>query len=165
MCHWNTFPVKLELNNSLSAAPASAILIEEASFRGIQWPIQTSPLWLESDNKGFKSQRSYRVYRFCAMFPGLRPQKCCHCKAGQSQDIRKTGHFLIYFMLYLHSLHMKCLLLLFLPLQLWRGVQVLHLSWDLRPEERAANAVWLLADLFSVMLLTALFEKYFNYEK
>lgn len=45
---------------------------------------------------------------------------------------------------------------------------LLHLNLDLDkwcPKGRAANAVWLLTDLFSVMLLTALFEKYFNYEK
>lgn len=45
---------------------------------------------------------------------------------------------------------------------------LLHLNWDLGkccPEGRAANAVRLLTDLFSVMLLTALFEKYFYYEK
>lgn len=44
---------------------------------------------------------------------------------------------------------------------------LLYLNWDLSKcctEGRAANAMWLLPDLFSVMLLTALFEKYFNYE-
>lgn len=45
---------------------------------------------------------------------------------------------------------------------------LLHFSWDLDkccPEGRAANGVWVMTNLFSVMLLTALFEKYFNYEK
>lgn len=71
-CHWKMFHVKLEHSNALSATPVSAVLIQETSFRGIQGPIQTIPLWLESDSRGFKSWRSYRVFRSWTKFPGLR---------------------------------------------------------------------------------------------
>jgi len=64
------FPVKLKHSNPLSATPA--VLIQETSFRGILRPIHTSSWWLESDKKGCKSWRSYRVYRFWTKFHGLR---------------------------------------------------------------------------------------------